>query len=1171
MTARRITRKPNEETRARQAQATEPGLFAWVSANAGSGKTTVLVRRIQRLLLSGVEPPQILCLTYTEAAAANMKNRLLAELSDWVGKSEAELTDLLAPLLRRPVTPADRIRARELFAVALQSPGGLKIGTIHGFCTRILQIAPFEANVPSRFEVLDETAAGLLMAEALDQVLARAACDADLAASLAIIGEEVGGEDGLAGLIRETALRRHAFLDEAGEPVPADTCKRRAALALGIDADASREAVIADTLARLPTPQVLRQWAANLAPRPLVTDTKTAARLYKVAGAASDEQAFEAWQDIALDSKGIVKAKFLTAATVKLYPEIEASLISLAVSIDAAAQRVRAIETLRRSVALHVVMGAVFKAYERRKLARRALDFADLIAETRSLVSRVEAGWLLYKLDAEISHLMVDEAQDTSLVQWDIIQNLTREFTAGIGVRQASDPVRTVFAVGDEKQSIYSFQGAQPDAFDASRRHYARVVHEAGLDFEEIRLNQSFRSARPIIDLVDQVFATPERWQGLSALEGEPPQRHDTARGDDLGAVELWDLVLPDEAPEREAWDAPPDTTGTPAAILARRIARTLADWMGAGRDDLGRTFMPGDVLILLRSRNALFREIIRALRVAQVPVAGVDRLDLTRHIAVQDLIVIGEALLLPEDDLTLATALKTPIFGLDDHDLLQLTEDRTGSLIAALRQAEAPGLRAAAQLHDSLANLRHELGPHAFYAELLGRGGGYRRMVARLGTEAGDALDAFLSAALEHEMRHGPALASFLAEMRMSQRQIKRDLAEPRGEVRVMTVHGAKGLEAPIVILPDTGATRPRYPSLRVMSVSEAGRHHEVPLWVRSTSEQETQVTAQARNDEQNRAEAERNRLLYVALTRAEDRLIVTGLGAKPNAKTGETLPENTWYRRIEAGFVVFGDSIDTVPGPDGSTIRRVAKGVLREEAAAPMPARIVPITEPEPWLNAPARVEMEPAPPIAASSPLGSADDDEPTAGGMMSAGIDQPAQRQRGLLAHLLLQHLPAVEPERRQAAAGRLAASAGSIMSPEAIARVIGDVLPLFVHPELAELFGPDSLAEVPIAGPVALDNGQQRQADGRIDRLVVTAETVLFADFKTTPVTPDSAEQVPEAVMRQMAIYAALLRTAFPARQVTGLIIYTSGPRLIWLEPQRLAATPIRASAPFKAA
>lgn len=1133
-------------TNQRQALAADPGLSAWVSANAGSGKTHVLVNRVLRLLLDGVPPGRMLCITYTKAAAANMANRIFKALGNWATLDAESLRRALTQLTGRAPTLAEQAKARRLFAESLETPGGLRIETIHAFCTRVLQAAPFEANVPPRFEVADDLAQAEMLREARRELLALVAADPQGAEARALdLLARLAAQDSFETMVQEALRQRALFSDENGRARDPEGMRAGIAAFLGIAPDLDAGTVKAAFRAELAALPGLSGLIETLGAGSTTRQT-CAANLRALLAGQDDGDPVAFCRRGLITAEGTVNANIRGKGKSELDGAPLAALEALAALVLAAGERLNAVAIRDRSAALALLVTRMLASYQRQKSLRSLLDYDDLIARTRSLLERVEAAWVLYKLDAGIDHILLDEAQDTGEAQWAILRKLAEEFTSGGDLRVKP---RTIFVVGDEKQSIYGFQGAAPAAFGEERRALAQRIEAAELAFEAISLNTSFRSAPDIMQAVDAVFALREHARGL-VFDGAPrPETHDTVRRSVPGTVDLWPLAANDTGEPPDAWttpvDAPERRSGT--IKLAGRIAATLQRWHRDRRDDRGNPFAAGDVMILLRQRGALFEAIVKALKDAGVPVAGRDRLTLAEHPAVEDLVVLGRALLLPDDDLTLATALKTPLIDFDDDDLLRLAPGRRGSLRAALQEA-AEGEPRYAAAEAKLVHWTREAGrcgPFRFFADLLGPGGGRNLALARLGAEAGDALDAFLNAALEHERRYGPSLSGFLQHVTGSATDVKRDLSASAGEVRVMTVHGSKGLEAKIVILADLGP-EPGAKRLPKILAVPAPRGEIVPIWPPASAE-DTAATAGAKAKVVEQMVEEHHRLLYVAMTRAEDRLIICAAQPKGEA------PQGSWYAMIAEGLAASEAGLQEIGEGEAAILRFSVTPPAPPAESKPTLADAAKPVAPA-WLARPVPREAEPLPPLKPSGALAAADGEERPGDGPFLAEA-----AAAGRLAHLLLQILPEVPVERRAGTALALVAARGGALLQARRQEIAAKVTALLHAPELAGLFAGDSLAETPVSGTVRLPDGTVRTISGRIDRLAITPGAVIVADFKTTARPPAGLDAVPMATMAQLAAYAALLRDIYPGRSIRALLVYTANLACLEIGADRLAA------------
>jgi ATP-dependent helicase/nuclease subunit A len=1119
------------QVRALQRAVADPELSAWVAANAGSGKTHVLAQRVINLLLKGVEPEKILCITFTKAAAANMAKRVFDTLGEWTVLDDTPLDEAIRA--RSDIEPdaPRRAVARRLFARALETPGGLKVQTIHAFCTQLLHRFPFEANVAARFTVLEETEQTQLLERLTLDVLLDGARTPDgrigqaLAVALTAAADQTFRETIRAAIGARDAIAR--WVADAGGVAGAIAAMSRE---LGLDPAESRDAIEDQFFSASLIAE--REWPtlATALEKGGKTDAEQARRLRLLSSLPRADR-LELYLDIFCTTEGAPRKSIATQAikdsslTERLTAEQRRVCMLL--------QRRRAVICRDRSAALLTIVHDVLQRYQSEKERRGLIDYDGLIDKTLALLSNVDAAWVHYKLDFGIDHLLIDEAQDTSSKQWQIVRQLVAEFTAGAGARPST---RTIFAVGDEKQSIYSFQNAAPKEFAEMRRYFERAHQGSGRAFVFREFKHSFRSGENILAAVDAVFKERALAASVSSDSGGFPP-HLALPDASPGFVEIWEPTQPEKGPDIEGWDAPFDrvSEATPRVKLARRIARTVR-LMVDRRQIVGNERRParyGDFLVLVRQRGELFEAIIRALKNENVEVAGADRLLLTEHIAVMDLMVLADALLLPHDDLALATVLRSPLFGFEDDDLFAIAFDRGGrSLRAALdgKASESPRFAQAVTHLEELSQLARQQTPFAFYARLLGAGAGRQRFLARLGPEANDALDEFLNLALDYERRETPSLQGFLAWLRQARAEVKRDMEIARDEVRVMTVHGAKGLEAPIVILADTmtppaGPRQPRLLTLPGGAVIWAGRKAD-----------DAPPVAAARQAALDKARDEYRRLLYVAMTRAEDRLIVCGADGERRR------PDGCWYDLIRQALD--GDLVEETEGEEK---------VLRYRTA-PAPAAPVPVdddkAEPErsefpAWLRQPALPFAPPEAPLSPSTVF--ANDIGQTAA---RASRDRRKALERGRIVHRLMQSLPDVLPGKRQNAAERYLGNSAKDFSAAEQAEIVRQVFAILDNQNFADVFVLGGRAEVPIVGRIPRPGNEPILVAGQVDRLVVTGDTVLAVDYKTEGIVPAAVEAVPAAHITQLALYRAVLMGLYPEKTVRAALIFSNAPVLI---------------------
>ncbi|MEX2644315.1 MAG: double-strand break repair helicase AddA [Acetobacterales bacterium] len=1125
-----------------QARAADPGASVWVAASAGTGKTKVLTDRVLALMLSGTAPDRILCLTFTKAAAAEMANRINQRLARWTIAGEEELGGQVTALTGGSAGPETLESARRLFAHVLDVPGGMKIQTIHSFCQSLLKRFPLEAGLAPHFEVMDERTAAELLDEAQKGVVSAAHAGGDPTLSAAL--GEVSGWLQAADFqqLMDELTRGRGTLRRALSQGGVDGAAARLRRSLGVGPDETPESIRAAAQAEdaLEGPALRR--AAELLAGGAKTDVERGGRL--AAWLSADAQGrlagWDDWCSCFLTDKGEIRKTQATRAVNDAHPDVVEVLEREAGRLLDVIRRCQSACVATASEAALRLGERVLGAYELAKAARGLLDYDDLVLAARDLLGRERgASWVHYKLDGGIDHILIDEAQDTNPEQWAVVAALAEEFFAGEGAR---DHIRTVFAVGDRKQSIFSFQGADPAAFQRMRDHFAGQVQASGEAWRPIDLTVSFRSVPAVLKVVDAVFASAPARSGVA--DGETVH-HESVRDGHAGLVEIWPPVSPAAAPEAAAWPLPLTRYAVQSAQarLARVVAGRIRRWID-NREMLparGRPLRAGDVMVLVRRRSAFVAELVRALKACGVPVAGVDRMLLTEQIAVMDLVALGQALLMPEDDLTLATVLKSPLFGFDDDALFALCRDRGAEtlwhrLTAAAGNGDPRCAAAARTLAELLARTDY-LTPFELYAEVLGARRGRESLLRRLGDEANDPIDEFVALAQLYERSNVPSLQGFLHWISAGRTEVKRDLEQAmRNEVRIMTVHGAKGLQAPVVVLPDTMQTPKQSDRLYWPGEGEA------PIWPPRSAMADA-ACPELRNAARTRQEEEYRRLLYVALTRAEDRLHICGW-------TGERQPpEDCWYRLVANGVldlpgeaVEFDFAADAAvaaagwsgPGwrleePQTVTVAEVGDEGAAGGDAEPLPdwARHAPAPEPEPPRPLlPSRPSVESPPP------------DSPLAG-------DAAIAYRRGRFVHRLLEVLAGLPDAERDVAGSRLLEAGGHGLDAPAASEALTQTLTVLREPAFAALFGPESVAEVPLIGRVGTT-----VVSGRIDRLHVAAEAVRVVDFKTGRIPQAGPSAAPAAYLRQLAAYRALLRGIYPDRPIRCALLWTDLPLMM---------------------
>lgn len=1124
------------DTSAHQTRAADPAWSIWVSANAGSGKTFVLTRRVLRLLLAGVAPETVLCLTYTKAAAAEMRRRVAGELAKWALLEDAELDIELAKVEGPDFAPALRERARTLFAKALETPGGLKIVTIHAFCESVLHRFPLEAGVPFDFAVIEDDERTAMLLSARETVLS-AGLDVD------------GAVETLFKTLSDEQIKNaiNAALSDGRKLklVLADPDRAKANLRALVGPAASRSAAeinMAIIAERLVTQADIAKLFAIVPPGDGNRKLED-----KLAAIDPANPSPNAWLRAFLTADETVPARLVVKAVSSADPDLADLLNAEAERLAGLAAARRAAQLIERSEALLDIVSAVGKRYEAQKRARSLLDFDDLVERLADLFQHQSGDWVRYKLDSGIDHILVDESQDTNGEQWRVVRAIAEEYFAGAG---AVTRPRSLFAVGDQKQSIYSFQGAEPALFGATGQDFAARAETVDLPFEPVPLRTSFRTLPEILAAVDLVADRPDIQAAL--LEAEKVH-HNTARTMRGGSVTLWPPTQQvADAPAGSAWPTTVlETERTAPRQIAERIAAEIKAWIDMRRPltGRGRAIVADDVLILVQSRGPVFQEIIRALRNANLPTPGADRLGVTSHIAVMDLLALCDVLLNPADDLQLAALLRSPLFDIDEETLFALAQPRAKgqTLWQALAAHAEPNCREAAErLHRWRGELDFER-PFEFLTQVLYAEGGLKRFHTRFGGEVDDVVAELLELALSHEQGAQPSLQGFVADMRQRSGTIKRELPEAGAGVRVMTVHGAKGLEAPIVILADA-ATKQRKQMIGkpVYLLAEAPG----PLLIHASgSADHIDATLPIKQETDDNLEREYWRKLYVAMTRAEDELYVTG-ALTPGSDAARQL-EGSWYEAIDTALRPFGESQIDATGAETALVyprERIAPVAADATQASPR-ASAVPLS----FAPLPAPLAI----PVVSPSLAGNTNVQGSALDSLAEQVRDADAARREGIALHALLQHLgkldPAIWPEIADKALVALLPD-----SPADHPRLAAKAISILHRPELSRIFGPSSRAEVPFLLDARRD-GQAVRLSGRIDRLVIDEHGVMVIDYKSDAVVPGGPGAVPGNYVTQLGLYALVASQLFPGRTIHAAILWTTLESLMKLPSDALAA------------
>lgn len=1112
--------------------ALNPKISAWVSASAGSGKTTLLIHRVLRLLLEAHEHPhttlpRIMCLTYTRAAAAEMQNRLYEKMAAWATYHDDALHDELAALFGLAPDKARQQLARRLFAQILEKPEHVRIMTMHAFCQMVLHRFPLEAGLSPHFTLLEgdtqkreETA---IFKRFFDELAQNSVCRTafeTLAASQSTY------------TIKKLLQKLFYNQDEWEKFFSARSLERwheQLRQVLGLDDDLTDDVLVKKMI---DVDEALIKKVAEALAQGTKTDKDRATLLHNFLKSTDRLAQCGDYTLVFLTKKNEMRARQATSSAKDVWPDVEEVMQRESVRLHTLQQQRTWLRFVDRQRHFSIVAQQLWCLAQERKEMVAALTYDDLILKTRAVLAQPGlSSWVLYKLDGGLDHLLIDEAQDTSPPQWDIIQSLLDDFMAGESARPHN---RTLFVVGDEKQSIYSFQGANRANYLSIKEKIIARMNQAQRPIQRITRNTSYRTAPAILRFVDAVFTGERASKGV--VEGA--MRHESARTNAKGYVALWPVLKAYNPPLPAPWQPPLQREdGLPAPVrLAQRIANTIATWLQQGYDldAQNRRVEAGDIMILLQRRSQFLTPLVRALKDANVPVAGIDRMRLNEQASIADVMALCRFLLLPDDDLTLAEILRGPFIRISDDDLFTLAYQRPGSLWAAL-QAHQDFSAIATYLKKFLAmvdvttplTLLNRLLFSPCPADALS---GWRAVLTRMGPDATDPLEELLASAQLFEAQEGSSLQLFLQGFSRTDREVKRELSKAVGEVRILTVHGAKGLEAPIVFIPDmlgdvhkAGGAVPLYwDDERPYCTGD----HAPPL-------EKAKAQLRAAREEENK------RLLYVALTRARDVLILCAAEDVKNEggeEEDDHAPAHSWYDMCAAPQDTLPLDVEEDNGSfslfygDKSTLAR------RGDVKAAYDSMI--ITMPH-WAHQPCAAEAK----DKVITPSQISDDDV-----VYAPPRDGAASYARGRMIHQLLHMLPALAAEKREGVARQFLMQK-NIYNQAHINDDVREVLGVIHHPDFHHVFGNTAQSEVPIIGRV-----NEVLISGQIDRLCVMDDTVLIVDFKTNRPPPRDITNVPLAYVKQMAAYESLLRARFPEKTIRSALLWTHGPFLMPLPP-----------------
>ena len=1110
-----------------QIRASNPDGSTWLSANAGSGKTRVLTDRVARLLLEGVSPENILCLTYTKAAASEMQNRLFERLGKWAMLDDRNLRNSLTELgLEQRLNKQTFKQARTLFARAIEVPGSLKIQTIHSFCSSLLRRFPLESGVSPNFTEIDEWTAQALCTEILEKI----STDEINSISLANVSKflsDVNLTDLLTDILKNrTVLSKFKSHSEI--------CSE-----FGLNGNVSFEECLNKHFDSkdLKVIKILREGMKNGG----VRDKAAAKKLLNIK--SINLEFIKTLENILLykgstEKRPEYSAKTNSFASKAVLNEFLNSSIEqinkLAARIEVFRQTRISYETSEKICALYDFSQIFLNHYTNEKLLRGWLDFDDLILKTQKLlIDPTIAAWILYRLDGGIDHILIDEAQDTSPTQWRIIEKISQEFYAGEGSRDKTN--RTLFVVGDKKQSIYSFQGADTFELNRIQKKFKKRFDEAAKPLKELSLQYSFRSSPTILRFVDSILEKPE---SKNESELENTENHISFYSKLPGRVDLWPSIEKAEQPKDTEWQNPVDMPGKEDERV--RLACLIADQINTlissdslipertGNDYVMRKISAGDFLILVQRRSVLFHEIIKACKKRGLPISGADRLKLMDEIAVKDLIALLSFLSSPQDDLSLATVLKSPLFSWSERELFDLAHDREDRFLwEALKKRSDIFTHEYLVLNNLLASIDY-LRPYELLEKILNQYSGRANLISRLGAEAEDAIDALLSLSIDYEKQETPSLTGFLSWVSTSGFEIKRQLTKQENQIRVMTIHGAKGLESPIVILPET---QKRKVELRdKILVGE-----KIAVWNNKKSEA-------SRNEEEIKSkkiqalEAERSRLLYVAITRAETWFIAMSAGQ---------LDDKCWYEKIKNSLQSCKAKKQIFPTGEGLRLEEGNWSFEIEEKEHRSKKSRNKLPD---WIKK-VSFENKVQPKYLIPSDLGGSKTLS------KGNGLSEEEAALHGSRVHKLLELLPKYSSQDWPEYSLKMLKANRLFDGSPNFENAIKEALSVLTDPKFSYIFAKDVLSEVPFSAQ--LPNLKNQKIYGIIDRLIVGSNNVQIIDFKTNSTVPKTANKIPLGILRQMGAYKIAIEEIYPGKEVSCYILWTAIKKIDHLEEDLL--------------
>ncbi len=1148
-----------------QRKAMQPHASALVGASAGTGKTYVLTRRFLRTLLEDEQthPSDILAVTYTKAAATEMRNRLTTELLSWAVMSDEKLYQALVKLLEREPKQTELHRARALFPMVLDDPLGMRVTTIHSFCQSLLAQFPLEAGLPAGFGIIEGRDAKDLLQQSVSAMYVEAATPADNAPYgwafgylSSMLGDKTLGE--VFGKFVEQRRRFQRLLDRYNT---LDNLLYNLAEALGFDAPPQSPKVHQELCNKhLANLQRQRGWLNEFADALGECTTKQAPKTMaairtftQASDLFSQQQGLKMLQREFLTAANTPKKAVVSAKIKKAYPDFVEQVYSFQELLIAQLEEINSLDTFLKTAAFLVLADKVLYHYKDSKTTQGLVDFEDLVRQTLELLRGGDGRtlWVRYKMDGRISHVMLDEAQDTDSDQWDILRHLIDDFFTGSGQHQGTLP-RTFFAVGDTKQAIYRFRGAERHVFDGMLTEVSTMATAINHEVRSVDLNTSFRSSDAILDVVDSIFkAENHRY----AVDGKTePLQHIAQKIGAGGRIEVWPLYEKEPtdktAEDNNKWRLPIVNEDDNQELhqrerLHKDIAQHLKMLLTEERPILSETGKPlqaGDVLVLCRARTHM-QTFIQALADQGITATQSGEMVLDEHPAIADILAVLRFLANPSDSLSLVHGVRSPLFGIDDNGLEEWRKsikDGNSYWAALYGMLDEPYVSIASIIKTLLQTVDIAT-PHQTILKILDTTNGRSKLAysytgdttGAAAQAQGEAIDGLLDAALDYGRNNNASLTGFLNWFDRGGLSIKLEAAPNPNAVRVMTAHGSKGLEAPMVIIPDAAGAFYRQSNREQQLWQIDPITNEDTLFLYGlTSENRTELQQQLLDAEKQRVFEDEMRLLYVALTRACERLIIGGVGT---SKKDKSAPES-WYD-------ILLNQIEGQPNwwldkETGKLIYEKPALFIEQQGEELISSPLLDTPLPE-WINQPADKES-----VTDNFVATMFADDKIDRSKDLLAPITHDKYR-RGVLVHRLLEVLPFKDKAERSKSGNAFLKHVAADLDDTIRQQLLKEACAVIdAHPFL---YNDSTHTEVELAASV---NGKQISG-GRVDCLNVTDKEVTIIDYKTNGVVP---KVMPASYRKQLAFYKDAATCIWPNRKIKCAIIWTATtpPQLEWL-------------------